>query len=61
MSTCKTSPPPGQDINEYLIRLKDIVKQLNEKKDKEITIERLDLMITAIKSSIQTTNPEILF
>jgi hypothetical protein len=61
MPTCKTNPPSGQDIKEYLDRLKDIVRQLNATNDKTIAIERLDLMITAIKTAIRTTNPDITF
>lgn len=61
MPTCKTNPPPDQDIQLYLARLKDIVRQLNATNEKTIAIQRLDLMIGAIKSAIRTTNPNITF
>ena len=61
MPTCKTSPPPGQDIAEYLDRLKDIAQQLNATNDKKLAIERLDMMIDAIKAAVKKTNPDISF
>lgn len=61
MPTCKTSPPPGQDIKEYLDRLKHIVQQLNATNDKKRAIERLDLMIGAIKAAVVQTNPSTIF
>lgn len=61
MPKCKTNPPPGQDIKEYLDTLKDIVEQLNASNNKKQTIERLDLMITAIKTAVRTTNPTATF
>jgi hypothetical protein len=61
MPTCKTTPLPGQDITEYLDRLKDIVQQLSATNDKERAIMRLDLMIDAIKSVVIRTNPSATF
>lgn len=61
MPTCKTKPPPGQDIKEYLDTLKDIVGQLNSTNDKKQAIERLDLMISRIKSAVLATNPTATF
>lgn len=61
MPTCKTSPPPGQDIKLYLDTLRDIVQQLNASNNKAVAIERLDLMITAIKTAVKTTNPDVTF
>lgn len=61
MPTCKTNPPPGQDIKEYLDRLKDIVQQLNATNNKDQAVERLDLLITAIKAAVLTTNPSATF
>lgn len=58
MPTCKTSPPPGQDIKVYLDTLKDIVQQLSAKNDKKIAIERIDLMIAMIKDAVRKTNPD---
>jgi hypothetical protein len=58
MPTCKTSPPPGQDIKLYLDTLKDIVQQLSVKNDKKIAIERIDLMIAMIKDAVRKTNPD---
>jgi|Laugrefabdmm15dn_1035133.scaffolds.fasta_scaffold390156_1 hypothetical protein len=50
--TCKTTPPPGQNINEYLLRLRDILGQLAAINDKEKAIERLELMINSIKEIV---------
>ena len=58
MPTCKTSPPPGQDIKLYLDTLKDIVQQLNTINDKTIAIERINFMITEIKIAVKKTNPD---
>jgi hypothetical protein len=52
-NTCKTQPPPGLDINEYLARLNTILNQLNTSSEKENAINRLDLMIGSIRSIIQ--------
>ncbi len=61
MPTCKTSPPPGQDITEYLDTLRDIVQQLNFSNNKTIAIERLNVMIATVKAAIKTTNPDVTF
>jgi hypothetical protein len=61
MPTCKTTPPPGQDIKLYLDELKDIVQQLNATNNKDRAIERLDLMIGAIKAAVLRTNPTATF
>jgi hypothetical protein len=61
MPTCKTSPPPGQDITEYLNRLKEIVQQLSATNDKKLAIERLNLMIATIKTEVIRTNPSATF
>jgi hypothetical protein len=61
MPTCKTSPPPGQDIKAYLDTLKDIVQQLNYSNNKKIAIERLDLMINIVKEAVKKTNPDVIF
>lgn len=61
MPTCKTKPPPGQDIKLHLDTLKDIVEQLNASNDKKRAIERLNLMITAVKSAVLATNPTTTF
>ena len=58
MPTCKTSPPPGQDITVYLDTLKDIVQQLNTINDKKLAIERIAFMITEIKTAVKKTNPD---
>lgn len=61
MPTCKTSPPPGQDIKVYMDTLKDIVQQLNNSNNKKIAIERLDLMINIVKEAVKKTNPDVIF
>jgi hypothetical protein len=58
MPTCKTSPPPGQDIKVYLDTLKDIVQQLNTINNKTLAIERLNFMINEIKIAVRKTNPD---
>lgn len=50
--TCKTTPPPGQDINVYLALLRNIMTQLNNTKDKESAIKSIDAMITTIRAAI---------
>jgi hypothetical protein len=60
MPACKTSPPPGQDINAYLLRLKDIVAQLNASNDKKRAIERLDLIIADVRDAVRRTNPGVI-
>lgn len=59
MPACKTTPPPGQDINVYLIRLREIVAQLNDTNDKKRAIERLDLIIEDVKEAVRRTNPGV--
>jgi predicted acetyltransferase len=54
-SKCTYTPPPGQDITPYMIRLQDIITQLNIVKDKRITLERIDLLIAEITTAISET------
>ena len=56
MQACTATPPPGQDINEYMLRLKDILKNLVSSLDKQPALERLDLMINSINEVIRN-NP----
>ncbi len=57
MQSCKVVPPPGQDINEYIVRLIDILNSLSRTSNKKSSIERLDLMISSIKEIIQKIPP----
>lgn len=61
MPTCKTTPPPGQDINEHLDTLKDIVSQLSNTNDKKVAIARLNELITRVKIAVLKTNPTATF
>jgi hypothetical protein len=61
MESCKTRPPPGQDINEYLARLNDILQQLSSSNNKSRSIERIDLMIENVKEVVLKINPNATF
>ena len=52
---CTYTPPPGQDITPYMLRLQNIITQLNTVKDKRITLERIDLLIADITAVISET------
>jgi hypothetical protein len=58
MPTCKTNPPPGQDINVYIARMRDIVQELNASNDKDRAIGKLTNLIALIKAAVKTTNPD---
>ena len=46
--TCVYTPPEGQDITVYLVRLQSILDQLNIQKDKTRAQDRLNLLIEDI-------------
>jgi len=50
---CKTQPPPGMDVNEYLGRLQNILNQLTSPSEKESALKRLELMIESVRDIIQ--------
>lgn len=49
---CTFTPPEGQDINIYLVRLQGIIDQLNTQKNKNISRERVQLLIDDINRVI---------
>jgi len=61
MEPCKTTPPPGQDINEYLVRLNAILQQLSTSNNKTTAIDRIDLMIENIKEIVLKVDPNATF
>jgi hypothetical protein len=50
---CTFTPPEGQDINIYLVRLMAIIDQLNTQKKKDITRERVQLLIDDINRILE--------
>lgn len=52
MSTCSYTPPPGQDMNVYILRLTSLITQLNETKNKNTALQRLQLLIDDVQSVI---------
>jgi hypothetical protein len=55
---CTTRSPPGLDINEYLVRLNNILNQLTSSTERDIAVDRLNLMIETIRAAIQS-NPGV--
>ena len=56
-STCTTLAPPGQDINAYLTSLNTILQTLDSKKNKDVAVQGIDLMIATIKAVILKADP----
>jgi hypothetical protein len=50
---CVYTPPASQNIVPYLTLANEIITQLNQVNDKEIAIERLNLLISTITPVIQ--------
>lgn len=57
MQTCKTKPAPGQDVNQYLVQLNDILEQLSRQNNKAATIERIDLMLSSLREIVLKIDP----
>ena len=57
MPPCKTTPPPGQDVNQYLVQLNDILQQLSQQNNKTASIERIDLMLSSLRSIVLKQDP----
>lgn len=57
MQTCKTKPPSGQDVNQYLVQLNDILEQLSRQNNKTTTIERIDLMLSSLREIVLKIDP----
>ena len=45
---CTYTPPEGQDITPYLVRLQSILDNLNATQNKEIAVERIQLLVADI-------------
>ena len=54
---CTYTPPEGQDITPYLVRLQSILDNLNKSQVKPIAIERIQLLITDITSVLNKGKP----
>jgi hypothetical protein len=47
---CPTTPPANTRLLEYIQRAQDILQQLNNKKDKENALTRLNILISEVKT-----------
>ena len=47
---CPPTPPANTRLLEYIQRAQDILHQLNNKKDKERALTRLDILITEVNA-----------
>ena len=52
---CVYTPPASQNIVPYLTHANEIITQLNQINDKDIAIERLNLLIATITPVIQSS------
>lgn len=50
------TPPAGEDITPYLVRLVSIIEQLNSTKNKAIALERIQLLMDDITAVITAAN-----
>lgn len=47
---CPPTPPANTRLLEYIQRAQDILYQLNNRKDKEDALARLDILISEVKA-----------
>lgn len=55
---CKYTPPFDKDINRYIVRLNNILYQLNSSRDPKVAYERITLLATEVGIVLNIPQPQ---